>query len=59
MSTPPSQPPQAPKPPEAARTAGQAATPVISDFPTELRPVEKTPEYIALPQGKELNDVAA
>lgn len=56
MSTPPS---QTPKPPDAAQTAGQAATPAISDFPTELRSVEKTPEYIALPQGKELNEVAA
>ncbi len=59
MSTPPSQPPQVPKPSETPRAAGQAATPAIGDFPADSRVVEKTPEFIDLPQGKELNDIAA
>lgn len=59
MSTPPSQPPQAPKPPESQETDAQTTTPGITDFPADLLPVEKTPEYIDLPQGKELNDLAA
>lgn len=59
MGTPSSQPPQVPMPPEAAQTATQAATPASGDIAADLRGTEETPEFINLPQGKELNDVAA
>src|SRR5437660_50697 len=59
MGTPPSQPPQVPKPPENAQTAGHGASPAIGDFPADLHSKEKTPEFIDLPQGKELSDLAA
>jgi len=59
MSTPSSQPPQVLNPPEAAQGADQAETPATGDAPPDLSAVEKTPEFIDLPQGKELNDVAA
>jgi hypothetical protein len=59
MGTPPSQPPQVPKALENAQAAGQGATPGIGDVPADLRTVEKTPEFIDLPRGKELNDLAA
>lgn len=52
MATPPSQPPQAPNPPGVAQAEDQTATAAISA-------VEKTPEFIDLPQGKELNEDAA
>jgi Double-GTPase 2 len=55
----PSQPPRVPKPPETGPNGGQAASPGAGDSPVELRTVEKAPEFINLPQGKELNDIAA
>lgn len=57
MATPPSQSPQTPKP--AAPGAGASPPLATTDIPTDLSTVEKTPEFIDLPQGKELNDVAA
>lgn len=59
MATPPSQPPQTPKPPAPASGAGSTAAPAITDFSADLRTAEKTPEFIDLPQGRELNDLAA
>lgn len=52
MATPPSQPPQVPNPSGVAQAESQAATPVLAG-------AEKTPEFIDLPQGKELNEDAA
>lgn len=59
MSTPPSQPPHVPKPSESAEITAQTPIPAIDDFSAALSAAEKTPEYIDLPQGKELNEVAA
>src|SRR5580698_7970222 len=59
MGTPPSQPPQTSKPPETAQAVSQTAPPAAADFPADFHPSEKTPEFIDLPQGKELNDLAA
>jgi hypothetical protein len=59
-SVPPAQPPQTPKsPPAPTQGAGPTTTPAIIDVPADLRTVETIPEFIDLPQGKELNDVAA
>lgn len=59
MATPPSPPPQTPKPPTPTQGTDAATTPAITDSPPDSRTVEKTPEFIHLPQGKELNDLAA
>ena len=47
-----------PQPPQTPRPADQAATPATGASPVDLAP-EKAPEFIDLPQGRELNDAAA
>lgn len=53
MSTPPSKPPQSPEIPT------QTAIPEVEHLPEAVSPETGAPEYIDLPQGKELNEAAA
>lgn len=59
MGTSPSQPPLTSKAPQTTELADPSAISVIADPAAGSRPAEKKPEFIDLPQGKELNDLAA
>ncbi len=57
MSTPPTQPPQAPKSSETA--ALELILPTATDRVAGRDVVKTAPEYVNLPEGKELNEAAA
>lgn len=60
MSTPPPPVwPPVPKAPKAAQPGEQTGTPGIEEPPADLSRVEETPEFVALPKGKQLNEGAA
>jgi hypothetical protein len=59
MGIPPSQPPLTSMPSEAAQAVSQTAPSATAGILDDLRAVEKAPEFIDLPEGKELNDLAA
>ncbi|MFL6388905.1 MAG: TRAFAC clade GTPase domain-containing protein [Terriglobales bacterium] len=59
MSAPPSRWPPAPEPSKAEQIVDQTAIPKMDDLTADLSKVEKMPEFVELPNGKELNEEAA